>query len=36
MNAVYVQACGKIWLHAFPRHGPGRKHDRRIELEDWQ
>jgi hypothetical protein len=36
MNAVYVQACGKLWLHAFPQHGPGRKHERTIALEDWQ
>jgi hypothetical protein len=21
---------------AFPQHGPGRKHDRKIELTDWQ
>lgn len=26
----------KHWLCLFPQHGPGRKHDRTIELEDWQ
>ena len=34
-RAVYVQAC-KLWLHAFPQHGPGRKHERKITLEGWQ
>ncbi len=34
--AVQVQVCGKLWLHAFPQHGPGHKHERRIELELWQ
>jgi hypothetical protein len=24
------------WPEAFPQHGPGRKHERRIELADWQ
>ncbi len=35
-EAVEVQACNKLWLHAFPQHGPGRKHERKIALEDWQ
>ena len=35
-ECVYVQACGKLWLHAFPQHGPGRKHERPIALEPWQ
>jgi hypothetical protein len=26
----------KHWLCLFPQHGPGRKHERRIELEPWQ
>ena len=34
--AVHVQVNGKIWLHAFPQHGPGPKHERTIELGDWQ
>jgi hypothetical protein len=35
-NAINVQACNKLWLHAFPQHGAGRKHERTITLEDWQ
>ena len=35
-HAVNVTACGKLWLHAFPQHGPGRKHERPIALEPWQ
>lgn len=44
-NAVYarqqqgcseVRSCSKHWPCFFPRHGPGRKHDRKIELESWQ
>lgn len=35
-GAVHVQACGKLWLHAFPQHGSGRKHERKIALEPWQ
>jgi hypothetical protein len=35
-NAITVQSSGIRWLETFPQHGPGRKHDRRIELEDWQ
>lgn len=35
-GAVQVQGCNKLWLHAFPQHGPGRKHERKIALEDWQ
>ncbi len=27
---------GRIWPLLFPQHGPGRKHDREIELVDWQ
>ena len=36
------QACVRLmsawrgWADAFPQHGPGRKHDRRIALEPWQ
>lgn len=36
IQAVHVQVNGKLWLHAFPQHGPGRKHERKIALEDWQ
>ena len=44
-NPVHIlrqQGCASIecttrhWLHLFPQHGPGRKHERRIELEPWQ
>lgn len=31
-----VQICDVALLAAFPQHGPGRKHDRKIELVDWQ
>jgi hypothetical protein len=30
--SVYSSHMGCL----FPQHGPGRKHERRIELEDWQ
>jgi hypothetical protein len=33
---VRVVADSKRWPEAFPQHGPGRKHDRKIELADWQ
>ncbi len=36
IQAVHVQVNGKRWLHAFPQHGPGRKHERPIRLEPWQ
>lgn len=35
-RAVHVQVNGKRWLHAFPQHGPGPKHERAIALVDWQ
>jgi hypothetical protein len=31
-----VQSQWTHWLCVFPQHGPGRKHQRRIELEPWQ
>jgi hypothetical protein len=31
-----VIAYWKHWPCLFPQHGPGRKHERRIELADWQ
>jgi hypothetical protein len=31
-----VYAYSKSWPCLFPQHGPGRKHDRRIELAGWQ
>ena len=33
---TYVQSVSKHWPCLFPQHGPGRKHERRIELEPWQ
>jgi Homeodomain-like domain len=31
-----VQSTSKHWICLFPQHGPGRKHERRIELVPWQ
>jgi hypothetical protein len=31
-----VKISAKHWLCLFPQHGPGRKHNRKIELEPWQ
>jgi hypothetical protein len=31
-----VKSTSKHWPCLFPQHGPGRKHTRRIELEQWQ
>jgi hypothetical protein len=31
-----IKSASKHWLCLFPQHGPGRKHQRRIELEPWQ
>jgi hypothetical protein len=35
-NCVEVYAYSKTWPCLFPQHGPGRKHEREIELWDWQ
>jgi hypothetical protein len=35
-GAVIVTVSWKHWPCLFPQHGPGRKHDRQILLEDWQ
>ena len=35
-NVRIVQCAWKRWPEAFPQHGPGRKHERPIVLEDWQ
>ncbi len=35
-GCVYVCAYWKHWPCLFPQHGPGRKHDRAIELAPWQ
>jgi hypothetical protein len=31
-----VFSYSKSWPYLFPQHGPGRKHERQIELTDWQ
>ena len=35
-GCVVVQSSWKHWPCLFPQHGPGRKHERPIVLEDWQ
>jgi hypothetical protein len=35
-GVVVVQMSWKHWPCLFPQHGPGRKHLRSLELEDWQ
>jgi hypothetical protein len=36
VGCVEVCAFSKHWPCLFPQHGPGRKHERRIELAGWQ
>jgi hypothetical protein len=31
-----IKSTSKHWTCLFPQHGPGRKHERKIELEAWQ
>jgi hypothetical protein len=33
---VVIQVSWAGFLHAFPQHGPGKKHERPIVLADWQ
>jgi hypothetical protein len=35
-NYVEVSSYWKCWPCFFPQHGPGKKHERRIELAEWQ
>jgi hypothetical protein len=35
-NYVEVHAYSKSWPCLLPQHGPGRKHERKIALVDWQ
>lgn len=35
-RAVVLQSSHPVWPLAFPQHGPGKKHLRRILLEPWQ
>jgi hypothetical protein len=36
VRCTYVKSASKHWPCLFPQHGPGRKHERRVELEPWQ
>jgi hypothetical protein len=33
---VEISSYSRSWPCLFPQHGPGRKHERKIELVDWQ
>jgi hypothetical protein len=35
-NAVEIHSYSNAWICLFPQHGPGRKHERKIELAPWQ
>jgi hypothetical protein len=35
-GCIVVSSYWRAWPTVFPQHGPGRKHERRIELADWQ
>jgi hypothetical protein len=35
-SSVVLQSASADWPHLFPQHGPGKKHERKIELVDWQ
>ena len=35
-SVVRVLAATVAWREAFPQHGRGRKHERKIELVEWQ
>ena len=35
-RAVEIGCSSKRWPLLFPQHGPGRRHERRIVLEQWQ
>ncbi|MFE5772999.1 transcriptional regulator [Streptomyces sp. NPDC056485] len=35
-GCVAVTSYGRHWTCMFPQHGPGKKHERRIVLEEWQ
>lgn len=35
-RCVRLLSAWKRWPEVFPQHGPGRKHDRKIELAAWQ
>ena len=35
-GVIIIQCGGRFWLDLFPQHGPGKKHQRKIELVPWQ
>ena len=35
-NCVEVGSSSRSWPFLFPQHGPGPKHERKIELTEWQ
>jgi len=35
-GCVEVKSYTMHWVCMFPQHGPGKKHERKIALEDWQ
>jgi hypothetical protein len=35
-STAIIQSSGPDWGNLFPQHGPGKKHERKIELVDWQ
>jgi hypothetical protein len=35
-GVIVVQNAWKHWPCLFPQHGPGRKHQRNLEMADWQ
>ena len=35
-SCVHLRVTHRALASAFPQHGPGRKHERRIELVEWQ
>jgi hypothetical protein len=35
-STVVLQSAGADWAVLFPQHGPGKKHERKIELVAWQ
>jgi hypothetical protein len=36
IGCTEVTSFSKHWPCLFPQHGPGKKHERRIELTPWQ
>jgi hypothetical protein len=35
-TCAWLTNCSKQWPCLFPQHGPGKKHERAIQLVDWQ